>query len=206
MADFFVVVAINRKEVVAMFVLEDSQLQDHIQNINASLNTNERFFVDYVRHYLDGRSDKILAIGGLRGTGKTTGLLQALLDLDALYLCAQSGEEEDGDDYIDKINKEIEEKRKELDTLIDISNEQDRLLSKAKTENDSKKDITIEELNLSSRTYNALHRVKLYTVGDLLKLNYTKLRNIRNLGLKSIDETIMCIHNLGYTDWLEKQN
>ena len=25
--------------------------------------------------------------------------------LDALYLCAQSGEEEDGDDYIDKIKK-----------------------------------------------------------------------------------------------------
>lgn len=106
---------------------------------------------------------------------------------------------------IDKINKEIEEKRKELDTLIDISNEHDRLLSRAKTENDDKKNITIEELNLSSRTYNALHRAKLYTVGDLLKLNYTKLRNIRNLGLKSIDETIMCIHNLGYTDWLENK-
>ena len=88
-----------------MLVLEDSQLQDHIYNINASLNTNERFFVDYVRHYLDGTNDKILAIGGLRGTGKTTGLLQALLDLDALYLCAQSGEEEDGADYIDKIKK-----------------------------------------------------------------------------------------------------
>lgn len=104
---------------------------------------------------------------------------------------------------IDEINKEIEEKRKELDILIALSNEQDRLLSKAKIENDSKKDITIEELNLSSRAYNVLHRAKIDTVGDLLKLNYTKLCNIRSLGLKSIDEIIMCIHNLGYTDWMK---
>lgn len=104
---------------------------------------------------------------------------------------------------IDNINKEIEEKRKELDILIALSNEQDRLLSKAKIENDSKKNITIEELNLSSRAYNALHRAKIDTVGDLLKLNYTKLCNIRSLGLKSIDEIIMRIHNLGYTDWVK---
>lgn len=106
---------------------------------------------------------------------------------------------------IDKITKEIEEKRKELDTLIAISNEHNRLLSEVKTENNDKKNITIEELNLSPRTYNALHRAKLYTVDDLLKLNYVKLRNIRNLGLKSIDEIIICIHNLGYIDWLENK-
>ena len=59
-----------------MYVLEGSQLQGRIQKINAALNTNERFFVDYVCHYLEGTNDKILAIGGLRGTGKTTGTRQ----------------------------------------------------------------------------------------------------------------------------------
>lgn len=101
-----------------------------------------------------------------------------------------------------EIKKEIEGKQKELDTLIVISSEHDRLLAKAKIENDERKKIIIEQLNLSSRTYNALRRAGLYTVGDILKLNYVKINNVRNLGKKSIDEVKNCIHNLGYKEWL----
>lgn len=101
-----------------------------------------------------------------------------------------------------EIKKEIEGKQKELDTLIAISSEQDRLLAKANIENDERKKIVIEQLNLSSRTYNALNRAGLYTVGDILKLNYVKINRVRNLGKKSIDEVKNCIHNLGYKEWL----
>ena len=96
-----------------------------------------------------------------------------------------------------EIKKEIEGKQKELDTLIAISSEQDKLLAKANIENDERKKIVIEQLNLSSRTYNALNRAGLYTVGDILKLNYVKINRVRNLGKKSIDEVKNCIHNLG---------
>ena len=101
-----------------------------------------------------------------------------------------------------EIKKEIEGKQKELDTLIAISSEQDRLLAKANIENDERKKIVIEQLNLSSRTYNALNRAGLYTVGDILKLNYVKINRVRNLGKKSIDEVKNCMHNLGYKEWL----
>lgn len=83
-----------------MTKLEGVDLQSYIRKMNSDLGTNERFFVDYARHYFRSSYDKVLAIGGLRGTGKTVGLLQSLAGLDAIYLCAQEAEDECGSDYI----------------------------------------------------------------------------------------------------------
>ena len=41
-------------------------------------NWEERFFVQHIREYSDSHLRKVLLIGGLRGTGKTVGILQAL--------------------------------------------------------------------------------------------------------------------------------
>ncbi|MBO5354204.1 MAG: AAA family ATPase [Lachnospiraceae bacterium] len=65
----------------------------------------ERDFVSYARKYFSGALHKILAVGGLRGTGKTVGLLQSIKDLDACYITAQQGESEKSSDYIEAIKK-----------------------------------------------------------------------------------------------------
>lgn len=65
----------------------------------------ERDFVAYVREYMGKAKQKILAIGGLRGTGKTTGLLQAIKDLDACYIISQQNEKETSEDYIEFLKK-----------------------------------------------------------------------------------------------------
>lgn len=50
-------------------------------------------------------------------------------------------------------------------------------------------DSSIEELALSVRSYNALRRANISTLGDLIEqLNEGTLRNIRNLGTKSFCE------------------
>ena len=48
--------------------------------------------------------------------------------------------------------------------------------------------ITVEELNLSVRSYNCLKREGINTVGDLVTKSEAELMDIRNFGQKSIDE------------------
>ena len=48
--------------------------------------------------------------------------------------------------------------------------------------------ITVEELNLSVRSYNCLKREGINTVGDLVEKSEAELMDIRNFGQKSIDE------------------
>ena len=57
--------------------------------------------------------------------------------------------------------------------------------------------ITIEELNLSVRSYNCLKREGLNTVGDLVQKSETELMDIRNFGQKSIDEVKTKLEELG---------
>ena len=57
--------------------------------------------------------------------------------------------------------------------------------------------ITIEELNLSVRSYNCLKREGINTVGDLVQKSESELMDIRNFGQKSIDEVKLKLEELG---------
>jgi DNA-directed RNA polymerase subunit alpha len=58
--------------------------------------------------------------------------------------------------------------------------------------------LTIEELNLSVRSYNCLKREGINTVGDLVQKSESELMDIRNFGQKSIDEVKAKLEELGY--------
>jgi len=57
--------------------------------------------------------------------------------------------------------------------------------------------ITIEELNLSVRSYNCLKREGINTVGELVQKSEAELMDIRNFGQKSIDEVKEKLIELG---------
>ncbi len=57
--------------------------------------------------------------------------------------------------------------------------------------------ITVEELNLSVRSYNCLKREGINTVGDLVQKTEAELMDIRNFGQKSIDEVKAKLAELG---------
>lgn len=57
--------------------------------------------------------------------------------------------------------------------------------------------ITIEELNLSVRSYNCLKREGINSVGDLIQKSEAELMDIRNFGQKSIDEVKTKLDELG---------
>jgi DNA-directed RNA polymerase subunit alpha len=57
--------------------------------------------------------------------------------------------------------------------------------------------ITVEDLNLSVRSYNCLKREGINTVGDLVQKTEAELLDIRNFGQKSIDEVKAKLEELG---------
>jgi DNA-directed RNA polymerase subunit alpha len=57
--------------------------------------------------------------------------------------------------------------------------------------------LTVEELNLSVRSYNCLKREGIDTVGELVQKSEAELMDIRNFGQKSIDEVKSKLDELG---------
>ena len=67
-------------------------------------------------------------------------------------------------------------------------------------------DSSIEELVLSVRSYNALRRANITTVGDLIEqINEGGLKNIRNLGVKSFSEIQTKLLVFGFERLSEKR-
>ena len=57
--------------------------------------------------------------------------------------------------------------------------------------------LTIEELDLSIRSFNCLNRAGIITVQDLMENTDEEIRNIRNFGKKSYDEVIDKLQSIG---------
>ena len=58
-------------------------------------------------------------------------------------------------------------------------------------------DKTIEELDLSVRSYNCLKRADIQTVKDLTERTEGDMMKVRNLGTKSLDEIKLKLAELG---------
>ena len=61
----------------------------------------------------------------------------------------------------------------------------------------------IESLGLSARSFNSLDRAGMKVVGELVLMTTSEIKNIKNLGKKSLDEIAECLENLGYGDDFE---
>ena len=57
---------------------------------------------------------------------------------------------------------------------------------------------SLDSLELTVRSYNALKRAGINTIDELRKLSIDELRNIRNLGQKCFEEIVSKLANKGY--------
>ncbi len=60
-------------------------------------------------------------------------------------------------------------------------------------------EMTIEELDLSVRSFNCLKRAGINTVEDLISKTEEDMMKVRNLGRKSLDEVVAKLASLGFT-------
>ena len=67
------------------------------------------------------------------------------------------------------------------------------------------REMNIEDMDLSVRSYNCLKRANIHTVDDLTKKTEDDMLKVRNLGKKSLDEVIAKLHSYGLS-LMEKED
>ena len=80
-----------------------------------------------------------------------------------------------------------------LSLFVDLSEEigaRSTVVEKAETQHDKILEMTIEELDLSVRSFNCLKRAGINTVEDLVNTSEEDMMKVRNLGRKSLEEVI----------------
>lgn len=80
--------------------------------------------------------------------------------------------------------------------LTDIGNAE-IMVEKAAPNQSKLLEMTVEELDLSVRSYNCLKRAGINTVEDLIARTDEDMMKVRNLGRKSLEEVINKLHGLG---------
>ena len=87
-----------------------------------------------------------------------------------------------------------------LELFIDLSEATKNTQVMVEKEEDQKEkvlEMSIEELELSVRSFNCLKRAGISTVEDLTSKTETDMMKVRNLGKKSFDEVTAKLHSLG---------
>ena len=84
--------------------------------------------------------------------------------------------------------------------FVDLSEEgrnAEIIVEKEESKKEKVLEMTIEELDLSVRSYNCLKRAAINTVEDLIEKSEEDMMKVRNLGRKSLEEVIHKLNELG---------
>ena len=87
-----------------------------------------------------------------------------------------------------------------LNLFVDLSDEAKNaeiMVERAETKKEKVLEMTIEELDMSVRSFNCLKRAGIDTVEDLTNRTEEDMIKVRNLGKKSLEEVIQKLHSLG---------
>ncbi|MFA5562094.1 MAG: DNA-directed RNA polymerase subunit alpha [Eubacteriales bacterium] len=88
-----------------------------------------------------------------------------------------------------------------LNLFIDMSDQAKKaeiMVEREEIKKEKVLEMTIEELDLSVRSFNCLKRAGIDTVEDLTQRTEEEMIKVRNLGKKSLEEVIQKLHSLGF--------
>jgi len=87
-----------------------------------------------------------------------------------------------------------------LELFIDLSETAKNtqiMIEKEENKKEKVLEMSIEDLELSVRSFNCLKRANISTVEDIVKMTESEMMKVRNLGKKSLDEVTAKLHSLG---------
>ena len=87
-----------------------------------------------------------------------------------------------------------------LNLFVELSDEAKKaeiMVESKETKKEKVLEMTIEELDMSVRSFNCLKRAGIDTVEDLINRTEEDMIKVRNLGKKSLEEVIQKLHSLG---------
>ncbi len=86
-----------------------------------------------------------------------------------------------------------------LDLTEGVSETESIMAIKSDTAKEKVLDLTIDELDLSVRSFNCLKRAGINTVEDLINKSEEDMMKVRNLGRKSLEEVIAKLNSFGFS-------
>lgn len=82
--------------------------------------------------------------------------------------------------------------------LVENMSDMDILVTREEDKQNKVLEMTIEDMDLSVRSYNCLKRAGINTIEDLTKKSKDDMLKVRNLGLKSLEEVIQKLESYGF--------
>ena len=204
-------------EVTAADIKADSEVEILNPEMHiATLSENARFFMelslDKGRGYVpaDRNKQEINTIGVIPMDSIYTPVVKVnytvdntrvgqITDFDKLSLEVWTNGTISAEDAVSLAAKIITE---HLNLFVNLSAEgagADIMVEKGESGKEKVLDMTIEELDLSVRSFNCLKRAGINTVGNLINKTEDEMMKVRNLGRKSLEEVINKLASLGFT-------
>lgn len=76
---------------VFMIIIDKKNYEKYLVDSGVDSSWKKRDFVSEVEKYMESSLSKVLLVSGLRGTGKSIGVLQAMQGKDAVYIIMEKG-------------------------------------------------------------------------------------------------------------------
>ncbi len=119
------------------------------------------------------------------------------LDYDKLTLEVRTNGTMSAKEVVSLASKIIKDHMNLFVDMVDHMNEVDILVSHEEDKPEKVMEMSIEDMDLSVRSYNCLKRANINTIEDLTKKSKEDMLKVRNLGLKSLEEVINKLHSMG---------
>lgn len=199
----------------------DIQVDSDIEILNpdhhiATVETGAPFFMEITfehgRGYVSSEKNKAAVENPVIGTIYTDSIFTPVLkanftvsntrvgnitDYDKLELDVTTNGTIDAKEAVSLASKILNE---HLNLFIDLSDEaknREILVDRPETKKEKVLEMTIEELDMSVRSFNCLKRAGIDTVEDLINRTEEDMMKVRNLGKKSLEEVIQKLQSLG---------
>ena len=119
------------------------------------------------------------------------------IDFDKLTLEVQTNGTMSAKEIVSLAAKIVQEHIQLFVDLVASIGEMDILVSNEKDEPVKVMEMSIEDMDLSVRSYNCLKRANINTIEDLTRKSKDDMLKVRNLGLKSLEEVINKLESMG---------
>ncbi|MDR3021313.1 MAG: DNA-directed RNA polymerase subunit alpha [Clostridiales bacterium] len=113
------------------------------------------------------------------------------IDYDKLILDIKTDGSMTSKDVIALASRAVEEHMKLFSSLSNIFGTMDILVNRHEDKQAKVLEMSIEDMDLSVRSYNCLKRAGIHTIEDLTRRTEDDMLKVRNLGRKSLDEVIL---------------
>ena len=150
---------------------------------------------DICKDYVQGKNP-VRVLKNVNLTVENTRVGQ-ITDFDKLTLDVYTNGTLQPDEAVSLAAKVLSEHLKLFIDLSEVAQAAEVMIEKEDDEKEKVLEMSIDELELSVRSYNCLKRAGINTVADLVSKSEAEMMRVRNLGRKSLEEVVGKITSLG---------